>query len=38
MRVGVGKRLDWDGPNMQARNAPEAAQFVRREYRAGWKL
>ena len=28
----VGKRLDWDGPNMTARNAPEAAQYVKREY------
>ena len=38
MRVGVGSRLDWDGPNMRAKNAPEAAQYVRREYRKGWKL
>ncbi len=38
MRVGVGKRLDWDGPKMKARNAPEAAQYVKREYRKGWKL
>ena len=34
----VGKRLDWDGPNMTARNAPEAAQYVKREYRQGWTL
>jgi hypothetical protein len=38
MRVGVGKRLDWDGPNMRARNAPQAAQYVQREYRHGWTL
>ena len=38
MRVGVGKKLDWDGPNMKATNAPEAAQYVKREYRAGWKI
>jgi hypothetical protein len=38
LRVGVGKRLDWDGPNMRAKNAPQAAQFVHREYRNGWKL
>jgi hypothetical protein len=31
MRVGVGKKLDWDGPRMRAKNAPEAAQYVRRE-------
>ena len=34
----VGKRLDWDGPNMRATNAPEAAHFVKREYRRGFDL
>jgi hypothetical protein len=34
----VGKKLEWDGPNMKARNAPEAAQFVKREYRKGWEI
>jgi predicted dehydrogenase len=34
----VGKQIDWDGPNMRSTNAPEAAQFVRREYRKGWSL
>jgi hypothetical protein len=34
----VGKKLEWDGPNMTANNAPEAAQYVRREYRKGWTL
>jgi predicted dehydrogenase len=34
----VGKKLDWDGPKMVAKNAPEAAKYVKREYRAGWKL
>jgi hypothetical protein len=38
MRVGVAKKPDWDGPNRRAKNAPEAAQCVRREYRKGWKL
>lgn len=38
MRVGVGRKLDWDGPHMEATNAPEAAQFVKREYRPGWTL
>jgi predicted dehydrogenase len=33
----TGKTLEWDGPGMKAKNAPEAAQFVRREYREGWK-
>ena len=34
----VGKKLEWDGPNMKAKNAPEAAQFVKRDHRAGWKV
>ena len=34
----VGKKLEWDGPNMRAKNAPEAAQFVKRQYRKGWTL
>lgn len=33
----TGKKLEWDGPGMKAKNAPEAAQYVRREYREGWK-
>jgi predicted dehydrogenase len=36
LRVGEGKRMEWDGPNMKSPNLPEAAQFVKREYRAGW--
>jgi hypothetical protein len=34
----VGKKLAWDGPNMRARNCPEAAPFIQRENRAGWVL
>jgi predicted dehydrogenase len=34
----VGRRIEWDGPNMLAKNAPEAAQFIRRKYRKGWEL
>ena len=34
----VGKKLEWDGPGMQAKNAPEAAKFVRRGYREGWTV
>jgi hypothetical protein len=33
----VGKKLEWDGPNMKATNAPEAAHFVKRNYRKGWE-
>jgi predicted dehydrogenase len=34
----VGKRMEWDGESMKSPNCPEAAQFVRREYRKGWTL
>ena len=38
----VAKRADarvlWDGPNMKVTNLPEANQYVRTEYRQGWKL
>ena len=34
----AGKKLEWDPETMRAKNAPEADPFLRREYRAGWKL
>ena len=30
------KKLDWDGPNMRAKNAPEAAQFLKDLYGPEW--
>jgi predicted dehydrogenase len=32
------KRLLWDGPNLRFTNAPEANQYIHREYRKGWEL
>lgn len=34
----VGKRIEWDGPNMKSTNCPETEKFVKREYRKGWSL
>jgi hypothetical protein len=34
----TSKKLEWDGPNMRATNAPEAMQFVKRENRKGWAI
>jgi len=34
----VGRRLEWDGENMQFTNVPEANEFVCKEYRAGWRF
>ena len=38
MRVGVGRKMDWDGPNMKSTNIAEASQFVKRVNRKGWDL
>ena len=34
----LGRKIDWDAVSLKAKNAPEADQFIRREYRKGWKL
>ncbi len=34
----AGKKLEWDGPNMRAKNAPEASQFVHPSFRKGWQI
>jgi predicted dehydrogenase len=34
----AGQKLVWDPVQMKATNCPEAEPFIRREYRAGWKL
>ncbi len=38
LRVGEGRRMEWDGPNMKSTNIAEAAQFVKRNYRSGWEV
>ncbi len=37
LRVGEGRRMEWDGPNMKSPNIADAAQFVRRQNRPGWE-
>jgi hypothetical protein len=34
----AGKKLEWDGPKMRAKNAPEAAKIVHPDFRPGWGL
>ena len=34
----VGRKIEYDGKRGQVKNAPEAAQYLRREYRSGWSL
>ena len=37
LAIRLGKKIDWDGANMKATNAPEADAIIRREYREGWR-
>jgi predicted dehydrogenase len=34
----TGKKLEWDGPAMKAKNARESARYVKRNYRRGWEI
>jgi predicted dehydrogenase len=36
--VRTGKKVLWDAANMKCPNAPEADQYLKREYRKGWTL
>jgi len=38
MRAGVGRKVEWDGPNMKCTNMPELNRYATREYRKGWQL
>jgi len=35
-KAGVGKKVEWDGPNMKCTNMPELNKLVVQEYRKGW--
>jgi predicted dehydrogenase len=34
----VGKKLEWDGPNMRVTNSSEAERYIKPEFRQGWTL
>lgn len=36
--VRLNKKLEWDAANMKVTNVPEAAQYLKREYRKGWTV
>ena len=38
LAIRIGKRIDWDGKNLVAKNAPEAAAMIRRSYRKGGEM
>jgi predicted dehydrogenase len=35
-KAGVGKKVEWDGPNMKCTNLPAINKLVQLEYRKGW--
>jgi len=38
LRTGQGKKILYDADKMQVTNAPEANQYLTREYRKGWEV
>jgi predicted dehydrogenase len=36
--IRAGKKLQWDSENLRVTNAPEAEEFIRGTYRAGWEV
>ena len=38
LAIRIGKKLDWDGPNMKCASVPEANDLVEFKYREGWTL
>jgi len=36
--IRVGRKIMWDSAKLQAIDCPQAAPFIRREYRKGWDL
>lgn len=37
LAVRLGKKIDWDMENKQARGVPEARDLIKRTYREGWE-
>ncbi|MCW5553828.1 MAG: Gfo/Idh/MocA family oxidoreductase [Verrucomicrobiae bacterium] len=37
-QAGEGKKVEWDGPNMNVTNMPELNRWVKPEYRPGWRV
>ena len=36
LALRTGKDLRWDAASMAAKGCPEAAPFIKRDYRTGW--
>jgi hypothetical protein len=38
IRLGLGKKLQWDSAHLRVTNAPEAEEFIRGAHRQGWEV
>jgi predicted dehydrogenase len=38
LALRLGKTIEWDSEHLRAGNAPEASQFIKKQYRAGWPV
>ena len=38
LKVGIGKKLEYDSATMSFKNAPEANKWLTKEYRKGWEV
>ncbi|MGE3313077.1 MAG: Gfo/Idh/MocA family protein [Limisphaerales bacterium] len=38
LSLRTGKPIEWDGPAMKAKNAPEAEAIIKETYRPGWEV
>jgi predicted dehydrogenase len=36
--AGVGKKVEWNGPEMRVTNLPELNRWIKRDYREQWRL
>ena len=37
-RVGAGRKLEWDGPNMRVTNMKDMGDWIHRKPRKGWQI
>ncbi|MEP6664620.1 MAG: Gfo/Idh/MocA family oxidoreductase [Verrucomicrobiota bacterium] len=38
LAMRVGGKLEWDSKHLCVKNSPEAAQYIRKQYRKGWEV
>lgn len=38
LALRTGQRIEWDAPNLRAKGAPRAEEFIKENYRKGWEI